>query len=354
MKTNQSILVINTGSTSTKLAIYLNKTCVETEEILHSREKLDQLNSVMDEIPERLKIVLDFLDHKGQKYLPLSGIVARGGFVGTVKPAGYCINKIMVDNLHNSKQEHASNLAACLAFEISNKYGAPAFIYDGVTSDEMPEVAHITGIPELPKISLAHMLNMRAACHKACEMLGLKYDKSTFVACHLGGGISLTLHHNGHVIDTCSDDEGPFAPERAGGFQVIRLLEYMERFDTLSEKIRFLRGGSGFVAHLGTNDVREIEKRIAFGDKKAELVYEAMAYQISKAIGSMASVVKNRVDAVIFTGGVARSPKMAGLIKSRVDYIAPFLVFPGENEMEALAFGAYRILVGEEKAREYP
>ncbi|MPM45837.1 putative butyrate kinase 2 [bioreactor metagenome] len=347
-----SILVINTGSTSTKLAVYRDKEKAVQKEYSHSKEDLKKYHSIADQLPMRLNVAEKFVESEAAPYRPFDAVVARGGFLCPIKPGGYEVNEDMVYySVHISKEEHASNLSACIANEFKKRYGIPAYIYDGLTSDELPPIARITGIPDLPKVSISHMLNMRATAKKAAADIRKDYSDCTFVILHMGGGVSLSLHHKGHVIETLADDDGPFSTERAGGQQAVRLIEYIEKLPSLRDKIKVIRGNGGLVAYFGTSDAREVEKMIAAGNEKALLVYQAMAYQITKSVAALASVNRGKLDGIIFTGGLAYSKMMGEFIKERAGYIAPVYIYPGENEMESLALGAYRILTGEETAR---
>lgn len=349
------ILVLNTGSTSTKLAVYFGDKKEIQQEYSHSEETLRQFTRVVEQLPIRREIAYTFVDTIASACAPFDAVVALGGFLGPIRPGGYEINKAMVEYALNSTEEHASNLAPSIAYDFKQKYNIPrAFVYDSISSDELEPIARITGIPDLPKVALCHMLNMRATALKIAKVIGKDYNKATFIIAHIGGGISLSIHHNGKVVDTIADDEGPFAPERAGGHQAVQLLKYMEKVPSLLGKIKVMRGNSGLRGYFGTSDVREVEKLIAAGDEKAKLVFEAMAYKISKAIAGLSVVSYGKVDCIILTGGVANSKAMADLIAKRTMHIAPLRVCPGENEMESLAMGANRILNGEETAQEFP
>jgi butyrate kinase len=248
--------------------------------------------------------------------------------------------------------EHAANLAAPIALSIARPLGIPAFIYDSVAVDELEPIARLSGSAAIERRSLSHALNMRATAIRCAADLGRKYRDCNFVVAHLGGGITLSVHRKGLMVDLVSDDEGPFSPERAGTLpikDVIRLCE--EKGPDVVR--RMFRGSGGFVSYLGTNSALEVERRMDAGDEKARLVYEAMAYQTAKSIGELAVVVSGTVDAIILTGGIARSAAIVGWITERVAFIAPVKVYPGENELESLALGALRVLRGDEEAKEY-
>jgi butyrate kinase len=261
----------------------------------------------------------------------------------------------MVDRVENRPiMEHASNLAAPIAYGIAKKVGIPSYIYDCVMADELPDIARISGMPDIPRTSSSHVLNTRAMAIKAANNRGMKYEKMNIIVAHLGGGISINVHEKGRIIDLVSDDEGPFSPERAGRVPCRDLINlcYSGKFDKKTMQ-RKLRGNGGLRAYLNTIDAREVEQMIEEGNEEAKLVYEAMAYQIAKGIGELATVIEGNVDAIILTGGIAYSKMLTDWIVKRVKFIAPVEILAGENEMESLAFGALRVLRGEESARQY-
>lgn len=351
------IIVLNTGSTSTKMAVYADSDKVMSREFEHTKEFLEKYPYMSDQLPMRQELADGFVKEAGEKYGPFDAIVARGGILPPIHAGGYEINDVMVDYLLNiCKEEHASNVAACIAFELSGKYGIPrALIYDGISTDELEPVSRISGIPKMPRVSVTHCLNMRATAHRAALDMGRAYSDCTFIAAHLGGGISMTLHKKGRIADVVGDDEGPFSPERAGGQQVIQLVKYLARENKtdMRDKLRVMRGDSGLFGYFGTSDARRVEKMIAEGNEQAELVYGAMALQIAKSIAALAASVCGKADAIILTGGMAHSKLLTDEVKRRVGFIAPVLLYPGENEMESLALGALRILRGDETARVF-
>lgn len=349
------ILAINPGSTSTKLALYEDDKRILDHSLNHPPEELNKFSRIIDQYEYRKDAILKFLQDKGISIGELSAVVGRGGMLPPVEAGAYVINEEMLNRLKNNPVvEHASNLGAPIAYEIAKPFGILCCIYDPVTVDQLEDIARITGIPEVKRISFNHVLNSRATAIKTAEKLGRKYEDINFVVAHIGGGISVCIHSHGRIIDMLADDEGPFAPERAGripGKELINIC-FSGEYDK-KEVTKKMRGNAGLKAHLGTHDAREVEKMIAEGDEKAKLIYEAMAYQIAKGIGEMATVVKGKVDAIILTGGIAYSTMMTDMIKERVEFIAPVIIMPGENEMEALAFGALRVLRGQEESREY-
>ncbi len=349
-----SIIVLNTGSTSTKLAIYQGKEPVLQKEYTHSREQLKDFPSVNDQYAMRKQLAEDFVTKEAAAYAPFDAIVARGGILTPIHSGGYVINEDMLYYLRNDcKEEHASNLAAIIAHDLAERFSiSRAYIYDGITTSELVPMAQISGIPDMPRVSVTHCLNMRAIAHRVAEDLGRPYEQLTVAVAHLGGGISMSLHHMGRIVDFVGDDEGPFAPERSGGQQCLQLVKYLEGRPFL-EKLRVIRGNSGFIAYFGTTDAREIERRIAAGDEEAALVHDAVAYQVAKFLATLSVYTCGKLDCIALTGGLARSELLMNKIKERVSFLAPVRVYPGENEMESLALGAYRILSGEEEPREF-
>lgn len=349
------ILSINPGSTSTKIALYENEKELFVEVLRHTDEELAEFERVQDQFEFRKNAVISFLDKNNFNVKELSAIVGRGGLLPPVKSGAYKVNEAMVDRLMNRPVvEHASNLGALIAYEITKPLGIPAFIYDSVAVDEQETIAKITGMPEIRRQSLSHALNMRSAAMSSAEKLGKKYIDCNLIVAHLGGGITISVHSGGKMIDIVSDDEGPFSPERSGKVPCRQLMKlcFSGKYDknTLNKK---MRGKGGLKAHLGTVDAREVEKMIEEGNEDAKLIYEAMAYQIAKGIGELATVVKGKVDSVVLTGGIAYSKMLTAWIKERVEFIAPVEILPGENEMESLTLGTLRVLRGEEEAREY-
>lgn len=350
-----NILAINPGSTSTKLALYENDKEIFCNTLEHSAEEIEKYDKIQDQFEMRKNLVISSLLENGYDIKSLSAVVGRGGMVPKVKSGAYKVNETMVNRLKfNPVIEHASNLGALIAYEIANEVNISAYIYDSVRVDELKDVARISGMPEISRTSTSHALNSRAMAMKVAKMNGKKYSDMNFVVAHLGGGISVSVHEKGRMVDILADDEGPFSPERAGRVPCKELIDlcYSGEFDkkTMNKK---LRGNGGLKAYLNTVDVREVEEMIERNDEKAKLVLEAMAYQVAKGIGDLSTVVEGKVDAIVLTGGIAYSKRITALIKKRVEFIAPVEIMPGENEMESLAMGILRVLKGEEEASEY-
>ncbi|MDO4711840.1 MAG: butyrate kinase [Peptostreptococcaceae bacterium] len=347
------ILAINPGSTSTKIALYEDKELLFKEGLEHSTEELSKYPSIASQYEMRKDAIISVLNKAGYTIDQLSAVVGRGGILPPVRSGAYVVNEVMAEVLLDRPVlEHASNLGGLIAKDIADTVGIPAYIYDSVAVDELDDVARITGIKEIRRKSLSHALNMRAAAIKTAEKLGKPYDRCNLIVAHLGGGMSISAHKHGRMLDIVSDDEGPFSPERSGKLPIKDFMKYAVQFDlpTLTKK---MRGGAGLVSLLGTNSALEVEKMIAEGNAEARLVYDAMAYQIAKAIGELSVVLEGEVDAITITGGIAYSQYITDYVTKKVQFIAPVHILAGENELESLAHGAYRVLVGEETAHEF-
>ncbi|MFZ5942796.1 MAG: butyrate kinase [Bacillota bacterium] len=350
------ILVINPGSTSTKIAVYENEKAILELTLRHSNEELANYNKVADQFDFRKALIIDALKQKGIGIESLDCVVGRGGLLKPIAGGTYLVNSRMKKDLINAAKEHASNLGALIAAEIADSIDIPAFIVDPVVVDELEPLARISGNPELERISIFHALNQKAVARRAAKELGKGYAECNFIVAHMGGGVSVGAHKKGRVIDVNNalDGDGPFAPERSGGVPVGGLIKLCFSGEkTESEIYKEVVGKGGLVAYLGTNDAREVEEMIAQGNEKARLVYEAMAYQIAKEIGSCAAVLKGQIDAIVLTGGIAYSPVFVQWVTERVEFLGPVLVYPGEGEMEALASGGVRVLKREEAAKAY-
>ena len=349
-------LIINPGSTSTKLALYEDKEKIVQENVEHDAAQMQQFDSIADQIPFRMGIIRDFMARNSIQEKDLSAVMGRGGLVFGLKTGGYEVNDDLCEALVNDRlsQPHASNLGGLLARELARPLGIPAYIYDAVTGGELTEVAKITGIRDIERRSFCHVLNSRAMAIRYAQENDLDYNKLNLIVAHLGGGISASVHAQGRIIDSIGDDDGQFSPERSGSVPSLELIRLCFSGDyTKADMVKKVRGKGGLFAHLGTSDCRVIEKMIKDGDQHADLVFQAQAYQIAKGIGLLSIVLKGKCDAIILTGGVARSQMLTDRIKEYVSFIAPVAVLPGENEMEALALGGLRLLSGEETARQY-
>lgn len=354
------ILVVNPGSTSTKLAYFEGDAKVFESAPGHPEEELARSGDIPSQLDFRMAAVNDFIMENGLERRGLDAVAARGGLMKPVKSGAYRINRQMVEDLKNSRarwgREHASNLGAMMALRLAEKHNVPAFTADPVTVDEMDDVARISGVPEITRKSLLHALNVKAVFRLAVRELGLDSRRADFVIAHIGGGVSVAAVRGGRIVDVNNAllGMGPFSPMRAGALPIGDLagLALSGRYDRKGLESKLVRD-SGLMGYLGTADVVEAEARIGAGDKKAELIYNAMAYQVSKEIAAMASALSGRVDGIVLTGGVANSAKFTGIIKARVGFIGRVLVYPGEQEMEALAWHARAALSGEEEVLEY-
>ena len=349
------VLVINPGSTSTKIAVFNNKESLFSINIEHSDEEINAYDHIVDQFDFRKDCVLKAVKEAGFDINELDTVVGRGGQIPNIQGGGYTVNQDMKDILMSDKiLPHASNLGALIADAIAKPLNIPAYIYDAIGTDEITEIAKITGIPEVRRQPFCHVLNTKAMGREYAASLGTTYDKLNLLIVHMGGGISISAHQGGKIIDVVSDDGGPFSPERAGSFPLMYLVDicYSGKY-TKKELSKKLRGNGGMKAYLGTSNCKEIESRIQAGDEKAKLIYDAQGYQIAKGIGNLLPVFHAPVDAIILTGGIAYSKTMTDKIKGYVERFTPVVVMPGEHEMEALALGAERILAGKEQAHIY-
>ena len=352
------ILTINPGSTSTKIAVYRNAKSIFLKNIKHTSENLKDFDKITDQFHFRKDVILKELKEADIDINQISAIVGRGGLVRPIESGVYEVNDSMISDLKESPLgEHASNLGGLIASDIAESLpNARAFIADPVVVDEMEDVARITGHPEFKRHSIFHALNQKAVAYKAASDMKKPYKALNLILAHLGGGISVGIHKKGRVVDVNNalDGDGPMSPERTGSLPVGPL--YKMAFSgkyTLEEMKRKNYGQGGLVAYLGTNDGAEVEKRIKQGDQQAKFIYDVMIYQIAKEIGSGATVLEGDVDAIVITGGLAYDKYLIDELKRKTSFIAPMRVYPGEDEMKALAEGAQRVLKGEENAKNY-
>lgn len=356
-KVENLILVINPGSTSTKIAVFRGDSEVFTTNVQHDPEELKKYSNIADQYDFRYKEVVGKVRENGIKLEQLSAVIGRGGLLRPLDSGTYKVNSKMLDDLKSARfDQHASNLGAIIANEIATQIGVSAYIADPVVVDEMEDIARITGLPEVPKTSKFHALNHKAVGRRAAKDMGKDYFGVNMIIAHLGGGISVAAHRRGRVIDVNEAlyGDGPFSPERAGKLPNGAIVEMCFKQGASVDQVKKrLVGGGGFVAHFGTQDSKIIEDKALSGDKHAELVYKAMAYQVAKEIGSCAAVLKGDVDAVVITGGIARGKILTDWITEWVGFIAPVMVYPGENEMTALAEAANRVVNNQEVAKDY-
>ncbi|MEN6510868.1 MAG: butyrate kinase [Chloroherpetonaceae bacterium] len=355
------ILVINPGSTSTKIGVFNDDSPIFVETIRHSEQDLAKYASISDQYDFRNQLILQTLQEHSILLEDLDAVVGRGGLLKPIPSGVYAVNAAMLEDLRIGVQgEHASNLGGILANEIANHIKnkhVPSFIADPVVVDEMDDIARFSGLPELPRTSIFHALNQKAVARRYAKEIGKKYEDLNLLVAHLGGGITIGAHHHGRVIDVNNglDGEGPFSPERSGTLPAGPLAKLcFSGHYQLAHIRKKITGQGGIVAYLGTNDARIVERR-AFQeeDKHSWQVYEAMAYQIAKEIGCYSVVLKGDIDAILITGGLAYSEILIKLILERIDWIAPIKIYPGEDEMQALAENVELALKGELPIKEY-
>lgn len=350
------VLVINPGSTSTKVAIFKHNENLIQNNLTHPSEELDKYEKIADQFQMRKELIVEWMKSQGYELNSLRAVVGRGGLLRPMPGGTYEVTKKMMDDLNIGYQgEHASNLGGLIARAIADEAGVKSYIVDPVAVDEFEDIARISGIPLIERRSLGHALNIKAVGRRVANRLGHKFEDINMIVAHLGGGISIAPLKKGKAIDYNNANEmGPFSPERTGGLPVGDLVKLCFSGEYTYKEIKTkIKGKGGLVAYLGTNDGRVVEKMISEGDEKAKLVYDAMAYQIGKEIGSMAAVLGGDIKAVVITGGLAYSKYLTGRIGNMVSFIASVEIEPGEDEMEALNEGALRVLSGEEKAKIY-
>lgn len=351
------LLIINPGSTSTKIGVYEDEKQILEETLRHSSEEIGKYATIFDQFEFRKEVILQVLKEKNFDINTLDAIVGRGGLLKPIEGGTYRVNEAMLEDLKIGVQgQHASNLGGIIANEIGNSLNIPAFIVDPVVVDEMNDVARISGMPEIERKSIFHALNQKAVAKRYAKENNKSYEGLNLIVTHMGGGVSVGAHKNGKVVDVNNalDGEGPFSPERSGGLPVGDLIKLcFSGKHTLDELKKKISGKGGIVAYLGTNDFREVEKKAFEGDAKSKLIFDAFVFQIAKEIGKCAAVLCGKVDAILLTGGIAYSKAVTTAIKEMVSFIGPVSVYPGEDELLALAQGGLRVLKGEEKAREY-
>lgn len=346
------IFIINTGSTSTKLALYEGDSEVWSADVTHSADELKNYPALLDQLPYRKAAITAALETDDVDLSGLSAVAARGGTFGFAKGGAYLVEENLMAACRNPITNHPSNLSALLAQELAAQHGCRAYIYDAVCTNEVPDITRITGLKGVLRRPFSHVLNTRAVAREVAEKAGRNYADMNFIVAHLGGGISINVHQHGQIVDLLSDDEGPMSPERAGrlnGKSYVDLC-FSGEYDKKS-MMRRIKGVGGLIDHLGTSDMREVEARIAAGDQYAAQVLEAMAYQIAKGIASLSAVVPEGVDYIILTGGCAHSKALTDQIIPRVRFLAPIIIKPGAMEMTALARGITRVLDGQEEAK---
>lgn len=355
---NLRILAINPGSTSTKIAVFMNGKSIFLKTIRHSAEELEKFEKITDQFEFRKEIILKELIDAEIVIDKIRVVVGRGGLVKPIESGIYEVNDAMIEDLKFSPLgEHASNLGGLIANDIAKSLSdAKAYITDPVVVDELQDVARIAGHPEFKRVSIFHALNQKAIGRTYAKSINKKYEDINVIIAHLGGGISVGAHKKGRVIDVNNalNGEGPYSPERCGTLPAFQLAQlcFSGKY-TLAEIQKLITGKGGLVALVGTNDAQTVEHRAKDGDAEAKLVQDAMSYQVAKEIGACATVLKGEVDAIILTGGIAHNPYLVNYVKEMVSFIAQVVVYPGEDEMKALAMNGYMVLKGEIEAKEY-
>lgn len=353
------LLAINPGSTSTKIGLFQDDKQLWEDTQRYDTDVIGGFSSIADQEDFRLSEIKKVLEEKGLKVGDLDCVVGRGGLLRPIPGGTYRVNQSMMDDLISARYgSHASNLGGPLALRLAREAGRPdnAFIVDPVVVDELMEEARLSGLPEIERRSIFHALNQKAIARKVALDLGKPYEELSLVVAHMGGGVSVGAHLKGRVIDVNNalDGDGPFSPERAGTLPSGGLAKLcFSGSVTLGEMRKKLSGKGGFVAHLGTNDLREVVRRKESGDEQADLVFRSMAYQIAKEIGSRSVALEGKVDGVVLTGGLAYSDQFVQEITRYVSFIGPIMVYPGEDELLALAQGALRVLSDQEEGKVY-
>ena len=353
---NYKVLTINPGSTSTKIALYGEQGEVWSQTLRHPAEEIAKFGRISEQFEWRLELILAAMKERGENVTELSAVVGRGGLTKPIMGGTYEVSPALIEELRTTKMEHASNLGAPLADAVAHEAGVKAYIVDPPTVDELQPSARVSGVKALPRISVFHALNQKAVARRYAAEVGKPYEELNLVVAHMGGGVSVGAHRKGAVIDVNNalDGEGPIAPERAGTLPAGALVEMCFSGDyTKAEIKKLLCGKGGVVDLLGTNSMIEVRERAGNGDEEAQLVLDAMCYTIAKSIGAMAAALDGCVDAVILTGGLAHSEVITGNISRRVEFVAPVVIYPGEDEMLALAESGLAVLRGEREAKIY-
>ena len=350
-------LIINPGSTSTKIGVFEDETLLFEETLRHSTEEISQYASIVDQKDFRKNIIVNLLNEKNFDINSLNMVVGRGGMLKPIPGGTYAVTDELLEDLKIGKQgQHASNLGGILAREIGDSIGVPSFIVDPVVVDEMMPIARYSGVPELPRTSVFHALNQKAVAKRYANEIGKAYTDLNLIVVHMGGGVSVGAHKNGRVVDIFNalDGDGAFSPERAGSVPSGALIKmcFSGKY-TEKEVYKKIVGNGGFNAYMGTNDMRDVEKAVLAGDEQAIEYRDAFILQVAKDMGSMACVLDGKVDQIVVTGGIAYDKGVVAGLKERAEWIAPFTVYPGEDELLALVQGGLRVVNGVEEAMKY-
>ncbi|WP_439846492.1 butyrate kinase [Bacillus subtilis] len=351
------ILTINPGSTSTKIGVFHNERSIFEKTLRHNIEELQRFDRIIDQYEFRKNHILATLHEQGINISKFDAVCARGGLLRPIEGGTYVVNDEMIEDLKSGYAgQHASNLGGIIAREIADGLNIPSYIVDPVVVDEMSVLAKVSGMPEIERKSIFHALNQKAVARKAAASLGKRYENMKMIITHMGGGITIGVHDRGRVVDVNNGlhGEGPFSPERAGTVPAGDLVDLCFSGEYTKEEImKKLVGTGGLLGYLGTNDAVKVEQMIQGGDEKARFIYDAMAYQVAKEIGAASAALKGEVEAIVLTGGLAYGKSFVSAIRSYIDWISDVLVYPGENELQSLAQGALRVLLGEEQSKQY-
>ena len=353
------VLAINPGSTSTKIALFEGETCLFSKNVAHDAQELAKFKTIPDQRPYREKTILDLLAQENVDLSTVDVFVGRGGGLLAMEGGTYAVTDLLLEHARTCANGviHPAALGSQLAHAFAERYGKQAMVVNPPDTDEMQEVARVTGIKGVNRMIHLHALNLKeTAIRHSKNVLGKKYEECNYVVCHIGGGISVSAHRLGRMVDGYDivGGEGPMAPTRCGGISVANLLDYMEKNGLTVPQVRkLLTSSGGFVSHLGISDALELIRRAKEGDRHAEMVWNSMIYQIEKCIGAMAAVLHGKVDGILLGGGMVHNEDLVRQITESCSFIAPVTAYPGEFEMEAMAAGAIRVLNGEEKVKTY-
>lgn len=348
----KDILVINPGSTTTKIGMYREGNFVFQETITHNPDVILELGSIPNQLDYRVKVINQVLINKEYDIKNIDAIVGRGGMIVGLLGGGYEVNEKLYEALKSpDNPQHASSLGGMIAFEIGRELGVPAYIYDSPMGCELMDIAKVTGLKGYERYGAYHVLNAKAQGRNYADSVGAKYEDLNLIVAHMGGGITVTAHKNGKIIDGLSYDDGPMSPERTGGMPLLLWNQVCFNLAHNKENAeKLICGKGGLYSYLGVTDCRQVEKLISEGNEEAKLVYEAMAYQVAKSIAQLTVPLEGKIDGIILTGGAANSKKLTANVTKYAQHVGKIIVLPGEDELLALAKGTYRIITGEEKA----
>ncbi len=353
------VFTINPGSTSTKIALFKGEECLYSANVSHDAAELAKYESISDQLPYRRKMIFDLLKEANVSIDDVDAFVGRGGGLFAMEGGTYEVDELLLEHARTMANGviHPAALGPQLAAEFASANGAKAMVVNPPDVDEYQDLARMTGIKGVYRLAHLHSLNLKeTAIRHSKNVLHKKYEEANYIVCHIGGGISVSAHREGKMVDGFDivGGEGPMAPTRCGSISVANLISYMKKNElTIADVKPLITKTGGFVSHTGISDAIELKKRIADGDKYAEMVWNTMIYQIEKCIGSMAAVLHGKVDAILLGGGMVYNKDLVGQIKETCSFIAPVFAYPGEFEMEAMAAGAVRVMNGEEKLKRY-